>query len=88
MVVSLDVERSLEKCMVRMMDLTDGKFGSSIKILPAMQEPQETKFPSQDREDPLEKEMETHCSILAWRIPSTEETGGLQSMWSQRVGHN
>ena len=39
-------------------------------------------------EDPLEKEMATHSSILAWRIPWTEEPGGLQSMGSQRVGHD
>ena len=39
-------------------------------------------------EDPLEKEVATHSSILAWRIPWTEEPGGLQSMESQRVGHN
>ena len=39
-------------------------------------------------EDPLEKEMETHSSILAWRIPRTEEPGGLQSTGSQRVRHN
>ena len=39
-------------------------------------------------EDPLEKEMATHSSILAWRIPWTEEPGGLQSTGSQRVGHN
>ena len=38
-------------------------------------------------EDPLEKEMAIHCSILAWRIPWAEEPGGLQSMGSQRVGH-
>ena len=38
--------------------------------------------------DPLEKEMATHSSILAWRIPCTEEPGGLQSMGSQRVGHD
>ena len=40
------------------------------------------------QEDPLEKEMATHSSILAWRIRWTEEPGGLQSMGSQRVGHN
>ena len=40
------------------------------------------------REDPLEKEMATHSSILAWRIPWTEELGGLQSTGSQRVGHD
>ena len=40
------------------------------------------------REDPLEKEMATHSSILAWKIPRTEEPGRLQSMESQRVGHD
>ena len=39
-------------------------------------------------EDPLEKEMATHSNILAWRIPWTDEPGGLQSMRSQRVGHD
>ena len=39
-------------------------------------------------EDPLEEEMATHSSILAWRIPGTEEPGGLQSMGSQTVGHD
>ena len=39
-------------------------------------------------EDPLEEEMATHSSILAWRIPWTEESGGLQSMGSLRVGHD
>ena len=43
---------------------------------------------SLDQEDPLEKELATHSSILSWRIPWTEEPGGLQSMGSQRVGHN
>ena len=49
---------------------------------------QETWLPSVGREDPLEEEMATHSSILAWRIPQTEEPGGLQSTGSQRVGHN
>ena len=40
------------------------------------------------QEDPLKKEMATHSGILAWGIPRTEEPGGLQSMGSQRVGHN
>ena len=40
------------------------------------------------QEDPLEEEMETHSSILAWRIPWTEEPGGLQSLGSQKVGHD
>ena len=48
----------------------------------------ETRVQSLGREDPLEKEMATHPSILAWKIPWTEEPGGLQSMGSQRVGHN
>ena len=47
---------------------------------------QETWVQSLGRKDPLEKEMATHSSILAWRIPWTEEPGGLQSMGSQRVG--
>ena len=48
----------------------------------------ETLVQSQGQEDPLEKEMETHSSILAWEIPRTEEPGRLQSMRSQRIGHN
>ena len=53
-----------------------------VKNLPAMQE---TWVRSLGQEDPLEKELATHSSILASRIPRTEESGGLQSMWSQRV---
>ena len=49
---------------------------------------QETPVRSLGREDPLEKEMESYSSILAWRIPWTEEPGRLQSMGSQKVGHN
>ena len=49
---------------------------------------QETRVQSLGQEDPLEKEMATHSGILAWRVPRTEEPGGLQSMVSQRVGHN
>ena len=52
--------------------------------LPTMQE---TQVPSLGWEDALEKEMETHSSILAWEIPWAEELGGLQSMGSQRVRH-
>ena len=48
---------------------------------------QEIWVQSLSQEDPLEKEMATHSSILVWRIPRTEEPGGLQSMESQRVGH-
>ena len=59
--------------------------GSVVKNLPARQEMQEMQVLSLGWEDPLEKEMATHSSILAWRIPWTEEPGGLQSMGSQRV---
>ena len=48
----------------------------------------ETWVQSLSQEDPLEKEMATHSSVLAWRIPRTEEPGGLQSMGSQGLGHN
>ena len=48
----------------------------------------ETQVQSLGREDPLEKEMATHSSTLAWKIPWTEEPGRLQSMGSQRVGHD
>ena len=48
----------------------------------------ETQVQSLGWEDPLEEGMATHSGILAWRIPRTEEPGGLQSMGSQRVGHN
>ena len=53
-----------------------------------MQETQETWVRSLGREDPLEEEMVTHSSILASEIPRTEEPGGLQSIRSQRVGHD
>ena len=53
-----------------------------VKNLPAMQE---TQVRSLGQEDPLEKELATHSSILAWEIPWTEEPGGLQSMGSQSV---
>ena len=49
---------------------------------------QETRVQSLGQEDPLEKGMATHSSILAWIIPWTEKLGGLQSMGSQRVGHD
>ena len=57
----------------------------TVKRLPAMWE---TRVQSLGQEDPLEKEMATHSSTLAWKIPWMEEPGGLQSMGSQRVGHN
>ena len=56
-----------------------------VKNLPAMQE---TQVRSLGLEDPLEEEMATHSSILAWEIPWTKEPGGLQSLGLQRVAHN
>ena len=56
-----------------------------LKNLPAMQE---TGVPSMGWEDLLEKGMAIHSSILAWKIPQTEESGKLQSIGSQRVGHD
>ena len=56
-----------------------------VKCLPTMQE---TQVRSLGREDPLEKEMAPHSSTLAWKIPWMEEPGRLQSMGSQRVGHD
>ena len=56
-----------------------------VKNLPAMWE---TQVQPLGQEDPLDKGMDTHSSILAWRIPRTEEPGGLQSMGSQRIQHD
>ena len=57
----------------------------TVKRLPAMRE---TLVRSMGQEDPLEKEMATHSSVLAWRIPGTAEPGGLPSMGLHRVGHD
>ena len=59
-----------------------------VKNPPAKQELQEMQVQSLGQEDPLEKEMVTHSSILAWRIPWMEKPGRLQSMGSLRVGHD
>ena len=56
-----------------------------VKNLPALRE---TWVQSLGREDPLEEGVATHCGILAWRIPWTEEPGGLQSVGSHRVGQD
>ena len=61
--------------------------GSVVQNPSAVQQTQETQPPSLARDDPLEEEMATHFSILAWRIPWTKEPGGLPSMGSQKVGH-
>ena len=62
--------------------------GSAIKNLPAIQDLQETQVQSLGQEDPLEEDIATHFSILAWRIPWTDEPSGLQSIGWQRVRHN
>ena len=62
--------------------------GSAVKNPPAIQKTQERWVQSMDREDRLEEGVATHSSILAWRIPWTEEPGGLQSTGSQRVGYD
>ena len=68
-----------------LLDLRASLVAQRLKCLPAMRE---TWVQSLGQEDPLEKEMATHSSILAWRIPWMEEPGGLQSMGSQRVRHD
>ena len=65
--------------------LRDSLVVQRVKSLPAMQE---TRVQTLGQEDSLEKEMAPHSSILAWKIPWTEESGRLQSMGSQRVRHN
>ena len=56
-----------------------------VKSLPEMRE---TRVRSLGKKDPLEKEMATHSSMCAWKIPQTEEPGGLQSMGLQRIGYD
>ena len=73
----------LKQCPKDRRDLFPPKKNSS-----AMQETQKTWVRSLCQEDPLEEGMATHSCILAWRIPWTEEPGGLQSMGSHRVGHD
>ena len=75
------------KCLFRIQNLVTvlTLVAQTAKRLPKMQE---TWFRSLGREDPLEKEMVTQSSIHAWKIPWTKEPGGLQSMGSQRVGHD
>ena len=82
----------LEICVLTRTDLCIDKnicrtslVARTVNNLPVMQETW-VQFPGQ--EDPLEKEMATHSSILSWRIPWTKEPGGLQFTRSQRVGHN
>ena len=69
----------------RFMDLGASLVAEMVKRLPAMWE---TRVQSLGWEDPLQKEMATHSSILTWEIPWTDVPGGLQSMGSQRVEHD
>ena len=91
LVISLPQSASFIKCIDSLIFLCTYTFqrtslvAQKVKRLPAMQE---TWVRSLGREDPLEKEMATHSSTLAWKIPWTEEPGRLQSMELQRVGHN
>ena len=62
--------------------------GSEVENPPAMQQLQETQVRSLGGEDPQEEGTSTHSSILAWRIPWTEDPDGLQSIGSQRVRHD
>ena len=64
-------------------DFSDGQVVETVKNLPAMWK---TQVQSLNWEDPLKKGMATHSSILAWKIPCTEESGQLQSMGFQRAG--
>ena len=66
---------------VHVLSLTASFMAQMVTNLPAMQE---THVQSLSREDPLEKGMAIYCSILAWRIPWTEETGGLLSSWGHK----
>ena len=73
-------------CIMRNLLLLHMGFpGGSVVNLLAMLD---TRVQSLSQEDPLEEEMATHSSILVWEIPYTEEPGGLQSLGSQRVGHD
>ena len=77
--------RATSKISLSQRDIRISLVALMVKNRPAFQE---TQVGSQGWEDLLEKGMTTCSSILAWRIPWTEETGGLQSMGSQRVGHD
>ena len=72
-------------CGLKLQFIVASLLAQTVKNLPAMREPQ---VQSLGREDPLEKEMATHSSILAWRIPWTDEPDELPSKGSQEAGHN
>ena len=74
-----------QTCFISLLSSRNSLVAQMVKRLPAMPE---THVQSLGWEDPLEKEMATHSSTLAWKIPWTVEPGRLQSMGSQRVGHD
>ena len=76
---------SVSKVMYLLFNALSSLLAQMIKSLPAMQA---TQVQSLGWEDPLEEEMATHLSTLAWKIPWMEEPGRLQSMWLRRVGHD
>jgi len=81
-----DVEQIIQLCIyIYIKYIWASLVAQMVKNLPAVWE---IWVPLLCWKDPLEEGVATHSSILAWRIPRTEEPGGLQSMWSQRVGHN
>ena len=83
--VFIEVKRELE-LWIKARQYFPG--GSVVTNPPTKQEPREMQAQSSDQEGPLEEETATHSGILAWRIPWAEEPGRLQSMGSQRVGHD
>ena len=88
--ISLFLFLFLKQCLIFLKkfagDLRDSLVAQRIKCLPAIL--RETRVRSLGWEDPPEKEMATHFSILVWRIPWTEERGGLQPTGLQKVGHD
>ena len=74
--------------LIERLALTQSQVAQWVKNLPAVLEMKQTWVRSLGQEDPLEEGMATHSSILAWRIPWTEEPGGLQSMRSQRIRYD
>ena len=71
--------------MIHLLHLMDSRVPQMVKNLPAMWE---IWVQCLGQDDPLEKEMAIHSTVLAWRIPWTEDPGGLQSTGSQRAGHD
>ena len=87
------LNRELSKCLVALLmvdSLLDGLPGSHSGTGPTCPCKRHKRLwvPFLGWEDPLEKEMASHCNILAWKVPRTEEPGGLQSLGTQKVGHD